>query len=668
MSGRIRNVTPKAGFVFDGRDVIPAPSNVMPIRSTFTVDGALANIMSGRGTSVDRSSYDAWTFLRKNPQQIEAAYRGNWLCRKIVDIPCQDMTRAGRDWDAEDDQIAAIEREEKRLGLWSKVMQAMVLGRLGGGAILIGARDRRPDLPLPGNVDGGFVEWLAVLSRYQLTVGEMETDPASPMFGEPRYFRLGSSAKQVDVHPSRVIAFKGMPAPGLYLTSWEDQYWGDSIIQTVDDAIKQAVTATQGFANLIDEAKVDVFTMPGMYETLSQPGGEAKFMQALQTTAQGKSMWRMLALGEGETWETRQINWAGMPDIIKTYLSIVAGAADIPATRLLGKSADGMNATGQGDERNYLAMIAAKQTMELRPIMDRLDAVVLPSAGVSAELPWKFSPISTLSETEEADIELKEAQALEKIVGLALVQETAMAKTVQNRLIESGRWPGLKKAIEEAEAAGEALPDKVDESELGIVPVSGTTNGGKEVDPTSPTARTPSGSRASARAANDAAAAFFADAQPRPIYVQRKLLNAAELIAWAKANGFKSTLPADDMHVTVLYSRNPVDPMKMGEGWSGDENGHVRVKPGGPRAIERLGESAVVLLFASWDIEARHRSMIEAGGSHDFDTYQPHVTLSYEVPEGVDLEAIKPYTGALEFGPELFEPLDLDWKSKVVEA
>lgn len=644
MSGRIRNVTPKAGFVFDGRDVIPAPSNVMPIRSTFTVDGALANVMSGRGTSVDRSSYDTWTFLRKNPQQIEAAYRGNWLCRKIVDIPCQDMTRAGRDWDAEDDQIAAIEREEKRLGLWSKVMQAMVLGRLGGGAILIGARDRRPDLPLPANVDTGFVEWLAVLSRYQLTVGEMETDPASPMFGEPRYFRLGGSGKQVDVHPSRVIAFKGMPAPGLYMTSWEDQYWGDSVIQTVDDAIKQAVTATQGFANLIDEAKVDVFTMPGMYETLAQPGGEAKFMQALQTTAQGKSMWRMLALGEGETWETRQINWAGMPDVIKTYLSIVAGAADIPATRLLGKSADGMNATGQGDERNYLAMIAAKQTMELRPIMDRLDAVVLPSAGVAAELPWKFSPISTLSETEEADIELKEAQALEKIVGLALVPETAMAKTVQNRLIESGRWPGLKKAIEEAEAAGEALPDKVDESELGIVPLGekgggqGSAGGGGNADP-----------NPARRAVNDAW--MLEDWAPKTLYVSRAVENRDDIVKWARSQGFTDI--AEDLHVTITYSRTPVDWMKMGESW----RGKLEIEPGGPRLVEALGPDGKykALLFTAYELVSRNAEMREKGASFDWPEYQPHISI--QVGGDIDLATVKPYTGKIVLGPEIFEEI-----------
>ena len=95
----------------------------------------------------------------------------------------------------------------------------------------------------------------------------------------------------------------------------------------------------------------------------------------------------------------------------------------------------------------------------------------------------------------------KEAETITKIAAVALMPESALAKTVQNRLIESGRWPGLKKLIEEAEAAGEELPGGDDD--LDIVPVPGTTNGGKEADQISPTAQGPSGSRAPARAAND---------------------------------------------------------------------------------------------------------------------------------------------------------------------
>ena len=209
MSGRISKVTPKPGFVFDGADVIPAPINVVPFRSSFPIpmmDGALANVMSGRGTSVDKSSYNQWLFVRQSPQQIEAAYRGNWLCRQIVDIPSQDMTRAGRDWDAEDDQIAAIEKEEKRLGYWPKVYQAIVLGRLGGGAIIIGLKDGRPDQPLPAKVNPGDVEYLTVLSRYQLTVGDMENACPARWRGEVHVRVTGVRAGQEhlsDVGPWR---------------------------------------------------------------------------------------------------------------------------------------------------------------------------------------------------------------------------------------------------------------------------------------------------------------------------------------------------------------------------------------------------------------------------------------------------------------------------------
>ena len=59
------------------------------------------------------------------------------------------------------------------------------------------------------------------------------------------------------------------------------------------------------------------------------------------------------------------------------------------------------------------------------------------------------------------------------------------------------------------------------------------------------------------RAANDAA--------PRTLYVSRKLLNAKAVIAWAKSQGFETTLPAADMHVTIAFSQTPVDWMAVGE-------------------------------------------------------------------------------------------------------
>jgi hypothetical protein len=51
--------------------------------------------------------------------------------------------------------------------------------------------------------------------------------------------------------------------------------------------------------------------------------------------------------------------------------------------------------------------------------------------------------------------------------------------------------------------------------------------------------------------------ALLTDAAPRSLYVQRKLLNSAAFIKWAKGQGFTTTTPADELHVTVLFSRTP---------------------------------------------------------------------------------------------------------------
>lgn len=175
-----------------------------------------------------------------------------------------------------------------------------------------------------------------------------------------------------------------------------------------------------------------------------------------------------------------------------------------------------------------------------------------------------------------------------------------------------------------------------------------------------------------APAANDDTAAVagkavsFAADDPRPLYVSRQLLNAGELLDWARSQGFTSTLPAEELHVTVIYSKRPVNWFGMGQ--FGSNTGEVIVGPGGPRMVEPLGEDgAVALLFQSVDLQWRHREMRDAGASWDYPSYLPHVTLTYEAGE-IDLAKVEPYQGRLIFGPERFEAIQSDWHEQIEEA
>lgn len=147
------------------------------------------------------------------------------------------------------------------------------------------------------------------------------------------------------------------------------------------------------------------------------------------------------------------------------------------------------------------------------------------------------------------------------------------------------------------------------------------------------------------------------DAQPRTLYVHRKVTNAREIIAWARGQGLSDTLDAPDLHVTVAFSRKPLDWFKVSTWGSGEE---IEIK-GGPRLVQPLGDKgAVVLLIANETLKHRHDEFLRAGASWDWPEYQPHVTLTYR-SEGVDLGAVEPYQGDIILGPEVFSEVDDDW-------
>lgn len=155
-------------------------------------------------------------------------------------------------------------------------------------------------------------------------------------------------------------------------------------------------------------------------------------------------------------------------------------------------------------------------------------------------------------------------------------------------------------------------------------------------------------------------------AVPRSLYVSRTVLNGADLVAWAKSQGFKTTLPAEDLHVTVCYSRRPLPWTKIDEDWHGDEKGHVTIRPGGPRAVSQF-KQATVLEFASSALSWRHEDFKRAGATWDHPEYLPHITISYDKPADLDVRDIKPYQGEIVLGPEIFQELDEDWRATVIE-
>jgi phage-related protein (TIGR01555 family) len=593
---------------------------------------SLTNLVSRMGTPADKAAHGVYGLTLLTDPEIMNAYRGAWLPRKIVDIPAMDSCRKWRNWQAEADQIETIEAEENRLNVRGKVLEARIKARLwGGSAILIGTGDN--DLMEPLNVDRigtAGLRYLTVFTRRQLTAGEIDRDPTSEFYGKPMSYTVrGNNGLSMQVHLSRLAVFQGNAAADDELTV--QQGWGDSVLVSVLNAVKNADSTAGNIASLVFEAKVDIIRSPNFMASLADPEYADRWLKRFSLANMAKGVNGVLMLDKDEEYESKSTSFATLPDILDRFLQIVSGAADIPATRLLGQSPAGLASTGESDLRNYYDRISAMQEIEMTPAMHRMDEAIIRSAlgARPPEVHYIWSSLWQISDKERADIGKIDAETIAKLNETGLWPSEALAKAGANMLVEHSIMPGLQEAIDEAGG----LPDYDMEAEA-------------EAERQRLQLEAANTNREQRLAANDAA--------PRTLYVRRDVLNVKDIERWAKAQGFTDIVP--DLHVTIAYSRQPVDWFKVGTSWSEK----VEIGAGGPRQMERLGPDGkyIALLITANELVWRHREIVELGASWDWPDYQPHISI--QVGGDVDLAKVEPYQGKIVLGPEMFEEVRTD--------
>ena len=112
----------------------------------------------------------------------------------------------------------------------------------------------------------------------------------------------------------------------------------------------------------------------------------------------------------------------------------------------------------------------------------------------------------------------------------------------------------------------------------------------------------------------------------------------ALLSTWAAANGV--TLDPG-LHTTVLYSRNPVNVEPNTDEYQAQ-----------PLGFEVFGDKVVMKLVCP-ALSRRHEQLMNAGGTHDFESYTPHISITGDC----DYSKWSPITFGLLLGGEYSEPL-----------
>lgn len=454
------------------RDVIPAGQRQ-------SVADGYNNLVARLGAEQSNpmsASYYTSSGLTARWQELTTMYREGWLTKKIVDMPAEDMTKAWISIDTQLEQsgVDAIEREMRRFKVQKKVTDAVKWARLYGGSIAIilidgdeDMMDRPLDLTLvmPGSFRG-----LIIKDRWDDVEPSMElvTDMLDPDYGFPESYRIGKLVDgdnngSIVVHHSRVLRFVGRELPKAEEES--EMYWGASELEHIFDELQKRNSTSANIAQLVFQANLRVFKMSDLGQLLAM--SDERTQRELYQTVQAQNMlmtsFGMQVMDSEDSFETHPYSFAGLNDIYQSFQADISGAAEIPATKLFGKSPDGMNSTGDGDLTNYYDSIRQKQENQIREPLEKLLPVVCVSALglVPDDLEIVFEPVESQTEVQRAALATQIVSAISGLFQSDIISKPMAMKELKKAAFATGIGSVITdEDIEAAEKEAELMAEQ----------------------------------------------------------------------------------------------------------------------------------------------------------------------------------------------------------------
>ena len=327
-------------------------------------------------------------------------YQYNGLFSKIIDRPAEEALKHGMKYNVGDPQLEEfLDDALDRLDWEDKATTAIRWARLFGGSIIVMLLDDGGGLEEP-------VNWQDVRSVEELLVYEravVQPDPDTYRTGKATYFDVSSTyGGFFRVHRSRCLVFKNGSLPE-YIRIKRD--------------LSIVLKTHQNAANMIEKSVQPVYKMMGLQDTLATEGGDTAVLKRLNVIDQARGMLNSIAVDmDGEDYAFQTFQLSGTQEILESTYNLLSAVTCIPQTILFGRSPSGENATGESDLENYYNFVEGIQKRMLKKnIRTLLKAVT--QAGVydgSIEDPGTikptFKPLWSLSEAEQATVELTKAQ------------------------------------------------------------------------------------------------------------------------------------------------------------------------------------------------------------------------------------------------------------------
>lgn len=377
-------------------------------------DGPYENVFLNVGTKGDRSRFTRVTNARLlQYTELELLYEGDGFARKIIDLPAEEMVRAGYDIEGVDED-SEVRAELENIRVMPTLCNALKWSSLYGGAVVVMLVNDGGMFEDPLNVEAAkSLEQLRVYDRYQITRYEKYLDPNDTRFGRTKLYMVSPiEGRPYIVHESRCLVFDGVDVPDRIRE--RNDGWGASRLQQCYDQLIRFGMSHVWSNALLERAQQGVHGIPELTNLLREKGGEALVRRRVDLVDMTRSINNTIVIDSEETYDLKSTPLSGVADIVDRMGLALSAVTEMPESLLFGRQQGGLNSTGKADLENWYAKIGQRQNTELLPALDRLVTVQLWVMGrYTPDYLIKFNPLSVPSKKECAETELTTAKTFE---------------------------------------------------------------------------------------------------------------------------------------------------------------------------------------------------------------------------------------------------------------
>lgn len=384
----------------------------------------------------------------------------NWLIDKCCSMPARDAIRQGYTLS---DEMEVLRKTDKRYNVMGHIREMVHHGRIYGGRVIlfrVATTNPKEYYEAPFNIDGvgkgAYIGMSQIDPNWmtpELTEADLD-DPSSEGFYVPTYWRV----KDRLIHKSHLHIFIPNPVPDYLKPTF--RYLGIPTTQL----IMERVYASERSAN---EAPQLLMTkrLTSLQVSTAALANKGTLEKNIQEWMKLRDNYGVKVNGPDESIQQFDTALADVDTVLMSQYQLVAAAANVPATKLLGTQPKGFAGTGEYERAVYREFLESIQTNDISPLLERHYELVARSLGLEFNEPVnvQWAPLDSPSNLDWATLEKVKAER-----DSILIQTGAIdSEDVRNRIrldkendyygIEEGEFNGQENFTEAGGTSGEGF-------------------------------------------------------------------------------------------------------------------------------------------------------------------------------------------------------------------